>query len=100
MHRPDIGSIGAAGSITRALIVAHGAVVAAADPSPDPSATGMTLFESNIMPYALVLPAGWSAVAESQEPGSTEDWFSTGELSARVGYGVPEPGEQVEDRVA
>jgi hypothetical protein len=74
----------------------------AAGSTPAPTATtGDGAFVSRMLPYQLVLPAGWSVDPLSQGEGSDADEFSGGDGDRRliVGHGFPEPGETVSDRV-
>jgi hypothetical protein len=72
-----------------------------------PSATAsLPVFTSKKHPYRLVLPDGWRVTTASQEALSDEDEFvhapsTTAPIRARatVGFGIPEPGQTVADRV-
>jgi hypothetical protein len=66
--------------------------VTPAPPTPPP-----TSFSSAVLPYSVVLPAGWVELSNSGE----EEIYESADLqwTLAVGTGHPEPGQAVEDRV-
>ena len=52
---------------------------------------------SQLYPYSLVLPEGWTALSSSID----EDYFESADHLSRltIGTGTPKPGQTVEDRV-
>jgi hypothetical protein len=83
-----------------AVALVSGTVIGAEQ---DPQATSPdagTRFDSVLYPYSMTLPPGWRVIDASQDPGSDQDLFEGPEGTARVGTGIPEPGQTVADRVA
>lgn len=65
--------------------------------TPAPATPPPTSFSSAVLPYTVVLPAGWVELSTSGE----EDGYESEDLqwTLAVGTGHPEPGHVVEDRV-
>ncbi|MCY7418012.1 MAG: hypothetical protein LH650_05870, partial [Chloroflexi bacterium] len=71
----------------------------AASPAPSSAAEeGGTSFASEVAPYSIVLPPGWTVV--SVAPQDTADLFQGPDAGARVGTRSPVTGQTVADRVA
>ena len=67
------------------------------EPTRDPETPGSTSFSSVVLPYTVVLPAGWVNLSTAAD----EDLYESADMAwtLNVGTGDPEPGQTVEDRV-